>query len=187
MSEQDMRVVRLRYEDAALAVVKAIKQNYLPDMDSNDGGQILVWLLDLVCAAVRAEAPVRQASSARLRVLIDRIGKWEEIDDDAESNRVGEELLLDIKQCLESVSEVTTFDAAKERNQRDEIRRLKQILGVFVQEFHAQHIPARVTPLDLAADPQGWVTTMDPATGDILFHVLQTPISREQGRIPERP
>ena len=44
-----------RFEDEGLDIVRAIKRDYLPDMDSNDGGQILTWILDL-CDAVHRSA-----------------------------------------------------------------------------------------------------------------------------------
>lgn len=40
---------------------------------------------------------------SRLKVLILRIDQWEGIEDQYESYSVGDELLLDIKQCLESI------------------------------------------------------------------------------------
>ena len=44
-----------RFEDEGLDIVRAIKRDYLPDMDSNDGGQMLTWILDL-CDAVHRSA-----------------------------------------------------------------------------------------------------------------------------------
>lgn len=59
------RPVRRRYELAALDVVKGLKRDYLPDMDDNDGGQILSWLLDLVCVAVLTELDLEKSADWR--------------------------------------------------------------------------------------------------------------------------
>jgi hypothetical protein len=40
--------IRARWESDALSIVSAIRRDYLPSMDDNDGGQILVWILDLI-------------------------------------------------------------------------------------------------------------------------------------------
>jgi hypothetical protein len=47
--------IRRLYETPALEVVTAIKRDYAPDLDENDGGQILAWILDLVSIAVITE------------------------------------------------------------------------------------------------------------------------------------
>lgn len=48
--------IRRRYEDAGIEIVAAIKRDYLPEMDPNDGGQILVWILDLAQQVAEVEA-----------------------------------------------------------------------------------------------------------------------------------
>lgn len=47
--------VRRRWEDEAMKVVVAVKRDLVPDMDDNDGGQLLVWILDL-CEKVSASS-----------------------------------------------------------------------------------------------------------------------------------
>lgn len=48
-------------------------------------------------------APAEPTEHSRLRVLIKRIDRWEGVEDGTASDTIAEELLLDIKQCLESI------------------------------------------------------------------------------------
>lgn len=47
-----------RDEDAGMEIVTAIKRDLFPDMDTNDGGQILVWILEL-CDSIRSESATK--------------------------------------------------------------------------------------------------------------------------------
>lgn len=40
--------IRRQWENAALDIVVAVKRNLVPDMDDNDGGELLSWILNLV-------------------------------------------------------------------------------------------------------------------------------------------
>ena len=35
-----------RFEDQGMEIISAIRREFLPSMDSNDGGEILCWLTD---------------------------------------------------------------------------------------------------------------------------------------------
>ncbi len=51
--------LRRQWETPALEIVVAIKREFMPDLNEDDGGQILVWILDLVqkVSAGSAQAP----------------------------------------------------------------------------------------------------------------------------------
>lgn len=57
-----------RYEDAGMEIVQAIRRDFLPAMDTNDGGEILSWLTAL-CERV--------ALWERARALTDVHEHWE--------------------------------------------------------------------------------------------------------------
>lgn len=53
-------LVRRTWETPALKIVEAIHRDYAPDLDDNDGGQILVWILDLVERVAGSASPAPQ-------------------------------------------------------------------------------------------------------------------------------
>lgn len=55
------------------------------------------------CILGEQEMALRELEHARLRVLLRRIEAWENVDTPTADQ--SEELLLDIKQCLESIAE----------------------------------------------------------------------------------
>lgn len=63
------RDVRRRWENDALAVVEAVKRDLVPAMDTNDGGQLLVWILDLCEKVAAAPSP----SMAEYRFALEQI------------------------------------------------------------------------------------------------------------------
>lgn len=46
---------------------------------------------------------MQRHNADRLRTLIRRLKKWEDVDDETEGFATATELLLDIQQCLESI------------------------------------------------------------------------------------
>jgi hypothetical protein len=56
--------IRCQWEDKALAVVSAVKRDLVPAMDDNDGGQMLVWILNLVEEVSSAKSASQEAQIA---------------------------------------------------------------------------------------------------------------------------
>ena len=56
------REFRLRHEDAALDIVRAIRDEFAPKLhDIDNGGQVLVWLLDFAERVRASEAAIARA------------------------------------------------------------------------------------------------------------------------------
>jgi hypothetical protein len=52
--------VRRQWEGDAMQIVGAVKRDLVPSLNADDGGQLLVWILDLVEKVAASSSPTKE-------------------------------------------------------------------------------------------------------------------------------